>query len=153
MKRRASAWAAILLWPLIGPAQETKHGFEMPLTVSGGGLISHRSESAPRSASPLTAGARAMAYPTLRLNENWYLSGALQFRTRPFFAEELATQGYGTELDVIQAYVGYERFWAKRNYFSFKAGQLTSAFGSFLLRMGIYLTQVARNGHYMLWSV
>jgi len=43
-------------------------------------------------------------------------------------------QGYGAELDVIQAYVGYERFWGTRNYFSFKAGQLTSAFGSFLLR-------------------
>jgi hypothetical protein len=56
---RASACAVILVLPLIGLAQEADRGFEMPLTVSGGGFISARSESASLSA---TAGGRAMEH-------------------------------------------------------------------------------------------
>jgi hypothetical protein len=133
MKRLPAACLAALLWPLLAVCQEGSAGFELPLTVSGGAFFTERAEQPPRSASPFTAGTRAVAYPTLRLNRNWFVAGAVQFHSRPYFVQELETQGYGAEVDVLQAYVGYERFWG-RNAVSIRAGQLSSAFGSFLLR-------------------
>ncbi len=133
MKPRAAACLAVLLWPLLVPAQESVAGFEMPLTLSGGAFVTERTEQPPRSASSFTAGTRLVAYPTLRLNEHWFFSGAVQFHSRPYYFQELGTQGYGAEVDVLQAYAGYERFWG-RNVVTIRAGQLTSAFGSFLLR-------------------
>jgi hypothetical protein len=47
--------------------------------------------------------------------------------------ESLGTQGYGAKLDVLQAFVGYERFWGK-NYVGLRAGELSTAFGQFALR-------------------
>ncbi len=47
--------------------------------------------------------------------------------------EEFELHGSGVEVDTLQAYVGYERFWGN-NYLTVKAGQLSSAFGSFSLR-------------------
>ena len=122
-----------LLCPLLALGQERNGGLEVPFTITGGGFLTERTEQAPRSASAFTAGTRVVAYPTLRLDENWFFSGAVQFHSRPYFFEEFGTQGYGAEVDVLQAYVGYERYW-DRNVVSFRAGQLSSAFGSFLLR-------------------
>ncbi len=133
MRLRVTAWLACLLFPLVVFGQEGVTGFEVPFTVSGGGFFTERTQQEPRSASRFTAGTRAVAYPTLRLNENWFFSGAIQFHSRPYFYQEFETQGYGAEVDVLQGYVGYERFWG-RNAVSVRAGQLSSAFGSFLLR-------------------
>jgi hypothetical protein len=116
----------------LGQEQVTA-GFEMPLTISGGAFVTERTQQEPREGSLLTGGSRAVAYPTIRLNQNWFFSGAVQFHSRPYFFQEFETQGYGAEVDVLQAYAGYERFWG-RNYLSVRAGQLSSAFGSFLLR-------------------
>lgn len=133
MRRVAVLCLASLLLPLAAVCQEGVAGFEVPFTISGGGFFTERTEQEPRSADSFTAGARAIAYPNLRLNEHWFLAGAVQFHSRPYFYQEFETQGYGAEVDVLQGYVGYERFWG-RNVVSVRAGQLSSAFGSFLLR-------------------
>ena len=124
---------AALLIPLGGGAQEASSGFEMPITLTGGAFYTHRTGREAQATGPLQGGLRAVAYPTLRLNRNWRLSGAVQVHSRPYFYEQFGTQQEGLKSDVLQAYVGYERFWGS-NFFSFKAGQLSSAFGSFLLR-------------------
>ena len=130
-------WKTLLagaLWPLLALGQEQVNtGFEVPLTISGGAFLTERTHEQPREGSLLTGGARAVAYPTIRLNQHWFFSGAVQFHSRPYFFREFETQGNGAEVDVLQAYAGYEQFWG-RNYLSVRVGQLSSAFGSFLLR-------------------
>ena len=133
MTIRRKAFLAALFWPLLAFGQEASGGLEMPLTVTGGAFWTQRTESEPRAASRFTAGARAVVYPTLRLNEHWFFSGAVQFHSRPYFYQEFTTQGNGAEVDILQGYAGYERFWG-RNAVTIRAGQLSSAFGSFLLR-------------------
>ena len=53
--------------------------------------------------------------------------------SRPFFGEELTTQGYGVRGDVLQGHLDYSRSW-EHSSVVFRAGMLSSAFGSFLLR-------------------
>lgn len=101
-------------------------GFEMPLTLSGGTFFSNAPDNH-------RAGVRAVAYPTLSLGRHWHFAGAIQAHTRPYFIEQLTTQGNGVRADVLQAYLGYAHYW-NRNSVAVRAGMLTSAFGSFLLR-------------------
>jgi hypothetical protein len=74
-----------------------------------------------------------MLYPTWKLNERWSFSGAVQVHSRPYFFEQLTTQGYGVRADVLQAHLSYSRIWTDRSVVV-RVGQLSSAFGSFLLR-------------------
>ncbi len=113
-------------------AQESAR-FEMPVTVSGGYFYSPQSAAAPRFASAETLGLRMVAYPSVRLSRHWSGFAAVQMNTRPYFYEQLATQGYGVRGDILQAFVSYSRSGGGKAI-SFKAGQLLSAFGSFLLR-------------------
>jgi hypothetical protein len=53
--------------------------------------------------------------------------------TRPFFAEQFTTIGRGLRADVLQAHLSYSRFWDNKSVVV-RAGQLSSAFGAFLLR-------------------
>ena len=53
--------------------------------------------------------------------------------SRPYFYEEFSTQGYGLKANIIQAQLRYSQIREKRS-FVFRAGELSSAFGSFLLR-------------------
>jgi hypothetical protein len=74
-----------------------------------------------------------MLYPTVKLGWNWSVAGAVQVHSRPYFSEEFRTQGYGLKADVLQAHLDYSRFW-RNGSVVFRAGQLSSSFGSFLLR-------------------
>ncbi|HUQ95744.1 MAG TPA: hypothetical protein VM120_28960 [Bryobacteraceae bacterium] len=114
-------------------AQEATSGFELRTTVTAGALYSHQLETAPRLGNALAVGFRAMLYPTWKLSKNWAVSGAMQVHSRPFFYEELSTQGNGVRGDLLQAHLSYSRFW-KNGSIVFRAGQLSSAFGSFVLR-------------------
>lgn len=116
--------AAILA--ALSSASAAEAGFEMPLTLSGGAFFSNAADGS-------LAGVRAVAYPVLSLNRHWHLAGAIQAHTRPYFIEQLGTQGNGARADVLQAYLGYARYW-NRNAVIVRVGMLTSAFGSFLLR-------------------
>lgn len=114
-------------------AQEAETGFELRTTLTAAAIFSRQLEQPPRSGAPATAGARAILYPTWRISSNWTASAAVQVHTRPYFIEQLSTQGHGVRSDILRADLNYSRFW-KKNSLVFRAGQLSSAFGSFLLR-------------------
>lgn len=114
-------------------AQEANTGFELHSTLSGVGAYSNIPEELPRNGSPLVGGVRGVFYPTWKIDSHWAVSAAVQTYTRPYFFEQFNTQGYGAKADILQAHLSYTRFWGK-NAFVFRVGQLSSAFGSFLLR-------------------
>ncbi len=87
---------------------------------------------APRDGSPWVAGIRAVLYPTWKLDDHWSFSGAVQVHSRPYFPEEMQTQGYGLQTEILQATLNYSRFW-KDGSMVLRAGELSTAFGSFLL--------------------
>ncbi len=122
-----------IILALAGPLLAQEAGFEMPVTISSGMMFSGRARNEPRSGSARANGMRAMAYPSIRISRGWHVSGAIQASVRPFFVEHLTTQGTGVRADVLQAYLGYARYW-KRNSVVVRVGQLSTAFGSFPLR-------------------
>ena len=132
---RAIRLALIAAVAVAGPSkgQDALSGFEMPITVAGAGFSSHILSKPEGADSNTAAGFRALTYPTLRLNEKWFFSGVVQLRSRPYFFEEFGRGNSGFEVDTLQAYAGYERFWGGK-YVTVKAGLLPAAFGSFSLR-------------------
>lgn len=116
-----------------GWSQEATSGFEVRANVSAAAIASSQLDSAPRSGAPAVAGLRALVYPTWKLSDHWAISSAIQIQTRPYFTEDFQTQGKGVRSDLLQLNLSYSRFW-KNNSVVVRAGQLSSAFGSFLLR-------------------
>src|SRR5512135_1917384 len=114
-------------------AQEAESGFELRSTVSAQSVYSHDLTEAPREGAPMTGGFQALLYPTWKLNSHWAVSGAIEVHSRPYFPEEFTSQGYGVKTNILNANISYSRFWGKGSLVV-RAGQLTSAFGSFLLR-------------------
>jgi hypothetical protein len=114
-------------------AQEAESGFELRSTVSAESAYSHELTDEPRDGAPLIGGFQALLYPTWKLNSHWAASGTIQVHSRPYFPEEFDTQGYGVKTNILSANISYSRFWGKGSLVV-RAGQLTSAFGSFLLR-------------------
>ena len=114
-------------------AQEASSGVELSGTVSGLAADSHQLTAAPRDGSPLVGGFRAVLYPVWKLNEHWTISGAVQVHSRPYFYEEFSALGNGVRTDILQANLSYSRFWKDRSVVV-RVGQMSSAFGSFLLR-------------------
>ncbi len=130
-----------MLWGLLGTpmltlslsAQEAASGFDLRATLTGQGMASNDLTEAPRSGSPVSAGFRGVAYPTWKISNHWTVTGAFQLSTRPYFYEDLSTPGYGAKGDILQASLNYSRISSKGSLL-FRAGELSSAFGSFLLR-------------------
>jgi len=114
-------------------AQEAESGFELRSTVAAASVYSHELTEAPRDGEEVTGGFQALLYPTWKLNSHWAVSGAIQIHSRPYFPEEFTSQGYGVKANILNANISYSRFWGKGSLVV-RAGQLTSAFGSFLLR-------------------
>jgi hypothetical protein len=108
-------------------AQEASSGFTLGTTLTGQGTYSHLNENTA------TGAVRAVFYPTFKFDEHWSLDGAIQVHSQPFFFEELGTEYYGVRTDFLQAHLTYSRFWGNKSV-QVKAGQLSTAFGSFLLR-------------------
>jgi hypothetical protein len=126
--------AAILL--LFGAglqAQEATSGFDLRTTITAQGTYAPQLTDPPRSGSAALAAARVVLYPTWKLNTHWTVTASVQAYTRPFFETQFATQGYGLKTNVLQASLNYSRFW-NRASIQVRAGQLPTAFGSFLLR-------------------
>jgi hypothetical protein len=121
------ALAQVALW-----GQEADSGFELRTTLTEAGAYSQQLSEAPRSDGPLAGGFRALLYPTLKINSHWTVAGTLQVHSRPYFFEEFSTQGYGVRGDILQLHLSYARIWNKYSVVV-RAGQLSSAFGSFLL--------------------
>ncbi len=114
------------------PAQEANSGFEIRTTLSAGGFFTDRLTAPPRDGALAAAGARAVFYPSWKLSRHWTVAGTYQTYTRPYFYEQLNTQGHGLKGDLLQAHLSYSQFW-KNGSLVVRAGQLSSAFGSFLL--------------------
>jgi hypothetical protein len=114
-------------------AQEAESGFDLRSTVSAESVYAHALTEEPRDGAPVTGGFQALLYPTWKLNSHWAVSGAIQVHSRPYFPEEFESQGYGVKTNILNASVSYSQFW-RAGSLVVRAGQLTSAFGSFLLR-------------------
>ncbi|MBI1787785.1 MAG: hypothetical protein HYR60_09580 [Acidobacteria bacterium] len=114
-------------------AEEATVGVAVPLTLTGEAVHTHRLKTEDPGAGTVAGGFRAMLYPTLKLGSNWFTYSALQLHSTPFFYHETPEPQHRVDLQVIQAFVGYSRT-AKRGSVIVKAGQLSSAFGSFPLR-------------------
>jgi hypothetical protein len=121
-----SAFSALL-------AQEASSGIDLQATITGQAAYDHQLTESPRDGSPVVAGFRSMLYPTWKMGKHWIISGAIDVNSRPYFESDFSTQGYGVKVYIIQANIGYSNVWKNRSVVV-RAGQLSSAFGAFLLR-------------------
>lgn len=127
----------ILFLTLLGSAsalaQEASSGIDLAATLSGEAVSGNELTESPRNGSPAIAGFRSMLYPTWKIDDHWTVSGAIDINSRPYFEEDFSSQGYGVVTHVLQLNLGYSRVW-KNGSLVVRAGEMTSAFGSFLLR-------------------
>jgi len=124
----------ILFIPLIPLAgQEAGSGIDVSATLGGEALYAHELTGSPRNGSPIDGAFRAVIYPVLKLNEHWTVSGAVQFESVPYFTEDFSTPGHAVSTEILQANVGYSRFW-NGGSMNIRVGQLSSAVGAFNLR-------------------
>jgi len=114
-------------------AQEADSGIGLRATLTTQAVASNELTNAPRSGAPIVAGGRAMVYPTIKFNRTLYVTAALQGVTRPYYFDDLSTTGYGAYARVLQATLNYSRV-SQDGSVLLRAGQMSSAFGSFLLR-------------------
>ena len=133
MKRALALAGVSALFAVAGVAQEAGSGFAMPVTASFGVMDTHRFDLSDATASPVAANFRLMLYPTLRLGKHWFAYAAVQVRRLPYFYYDAYLTERGVHTDLIQGYVGYTLHSGEAAVV-FKAGQMTSAFGSFPLR-------------------
>jgi hypothetical protein len=112
--------------------QESLSGLSVPVTVSAGGYFTERTNELDAFGSKWSGGVRAMAYPTLRINQNWYVGSAIQTATESYFYEGFDGGNYDVRVDVLQAYLAYERY-TGRNMIRVKAGEMSTAFGAYML--------------------
>ncbi|MEP7351592.1 MAG: hypothetical protein ABI824_00030 [Acidobacteriota bacterium] len=116
-----------------GWAQEAESGFDLRGSISTEGMYSHAFSSASGN-SPVNGGFQTLLYPTWKVNSHWSFSGAVQVRSQPYFREEYSdSKARAIVVDVVQANLTYSRFW-KQSSLSVRVGQMTTAFGSFMLR-------------------
>jgi len=114
-------------------AQEAESGFELRSTVTAASFYSQQLTEQPRDGRPWTGGFQTLLYPTWKLNSHWAVSGAIEVHSRPYFPEEFTSQGFGVKTNILNANISYSKFFGKGSVVV-RAGQLTSAFGNFLLR-------------------
>jgi hypothetical protein len=124
---------ALMCSPFSALAQEANSGIDLRATITGQAVYDHNLTESPRDGSPVVAGFRSMLYPTWKIAEHWVVSGAIDVNSRPYFQEDFSSQGYGVKVYIIQANIGYSNVW-KHGSVLVRAGQLSSAFGAFLLR-------------------
>jgi hypothetical protein len=114
-------------------AQDADSGFDLRTSIGTGAFYTPQLTAPPRDGTPVAAGFRLMLYPTWKLSKHWTVSGAVDTHSRPYAYEEFSTQGYGVKTNVLQAYLSYSQVWNGGSVMV-RMGQLSTAFGSFLLR-------------------
>jgi hypothetical protein len=129
----AVALALVGECPPAGAQEEARSGLDLRATLTTETAGSNVLTEKPRFGSPMVAGGRGVLYPTLKFNDNWFISAALQVTTRPYYVADFTTEGYGAKGSVLQATLNYSRIGDKGSLL-LRAGQMSSAFGAFLLR-------------------
>jgi hypothetical protein len=114
-------------------AQEAKSGFNVRTSLSGLAATSGMLEEAPRDGVPGTVGFRGVVYPSFKFDNNWFVTGAVQLFTRPYYYSDFSQPGFGAKGNILQASLNYSRV-GENGSLLLRAGELSSAFGSFLLR-------------------
>jgi len=114
-------------------AQEATSGVEVGGTVSAQAVDSETLTAPPRDGSIVAAGFRAVLYPVWKINDHWAVSASLEAYSRPYFYNQFSTQGYGLTASILQATLSYSDYFPHGSIV-IRAGELSSAFGSFLLR-------------------
>jgi hypothetical protein len=132
-KRLKIALVLSLAAPSMARSQEASAGVNLRATITAQTVVSNELTHAPRSGSPVVEGTRAVLYPTIKFSDNWFVSGAAQLYTRPYYYQSLTTAGYGAKGNLLQATLNYSRV-SNHGSLLVRAGQMQSAFGSFLLR-------------------
>jgi hypothetical protein len=117
----------------LASAQEAGSGLDLRATLTGQVVASDELTEESRSGAPVAAGSRSVGYTTWKSGDNFFFSGAVQLVTRPYYFEDLSTPGYGAKGSILQASLNYSRVSSKGSVLV-RAGELTTAFGSFLLR-------------------
>lgn len=133
---RASAKRAILCALLTSAplmAQEASSGLDVRATLSSQAAGSTIFTAPGVAKFPLQPGFRSAVYPTFKMGEHWTATGAWQLYTRPYFFSSFSTQGYGSRGNLLQGTLNYSRV-SEKGSVLLRAGVLSSAFGSFLLR-------------------
>lgn len=134
MKWRVVLLCFVSLGAAVGTlAQEANSGLNLAATISAEGLYSQQLSNPPRKGDDVTGAYRAVLYPTWKLSENWNFSAAVEASSYPYFFEDFATAKNGSSVQILHADMSYSRFWKNRSILV-RAGQLSSGFGSFLLR-------------------
>jgi hypothetical protein len=113
--------------------QEASAGVNLRATFTAQTVVSNELSRAPRSGSSFVEGSRVVFYPTVKFSENWFVTGAAQLTTRPYYYQSLSTTGYGAKGNLLQTILNYSRV-SDRGALLVRAGQMQSAFGAFLLR-------------------
>ncbi|HEY2471400.1 MAG TPA: hypothetical protein VGI45_26650 [Terracidiphilus sp.] len=114
-------------------AQEANSGYDLRASLTEQAVVSNELTSAPRSGAPMVVGFHGIVYPTWKMNGNWFITGALQLTTRPFYYEDLSSTGYGAKGNVLQASVNYSRV-SNKGSLLVRVGELSTVFGSFVIR-------------------
>ena len=110
------------LLPLVLLGQEANSGFDSALLTES-----------PRDGSAVSGGFRLLLYPTWKISKHWTVAGTVETVSRPYSVQDFSTQGYGIKTNVLQGYLCYSQF-CKGGSVGVRVGQLSTAFGSFLLR-------------------
>jgi hypothetical protein len=114
-------------------AQEASSGVELSGTVSVEALDSPQLAQFPRDGSGLAGSFRAVLYPAWKIDKHWTIFAALQADSVPYFYDQFSAQGEALKASVLQANLSYSQYFRKASIV-IRAGELSSAFGSFLLR-------------------
>ncbi|HEY4379098.1 MAG TPA: hypothetical protein VGN01_02065 [Acidobacteriaceae bacterium] len=114
-------------------AQEAAAGVDLRTTLSGQLAASSIFTQPAVSESAAQPGFRAMLYPTVKFNDHWAITGAWQLDSRPYFFDTFVTPGHGVKGNLLQATLNYSRV-SEKGSFLLRAGEMSTAFGSFPLR-------------------
>jgi hypothetical protein len=114
-------------------AQEASSGFDFRATLTAQVAVSKELTEAPRKGSPVIVGSHSVLYPTWKISDNWFVTGAIQLSTRPYYFETFLAPGYGAKGNVLQSTLNYSRISGNSSVLV-RAGEMQTAFGSFMLR-------------------